>query len=344
MPQELKWGIVGCGKISHDFAKAMKNCVNPNKIHALAASKKEKADKLKKELELDDNVVTYGSYDEIFADKNIDVLYIGVVHQKHKDVVFQAIEAGKNILCEKPIGVNVKEATEMYEKAKEKNVFLMEATWSRFFPAYQHIRKVVKDSSLGKILGAGANFCVPSLDDNRKLPNEGSTPANDIGIYAVQYALWCIGEKPDKIVATGELDKNGCDIWASIILKFPSGAKATLFYSSVDNSPNTAYVSFKDGHIEIPGYFWCPEEIIIYEGDVEESKPRPPPMKFPFNDDSKYNFNHSSGLRYEADHVYECLSAGKKSSDVHTPDESLKVLEVLDEIRKQIGVVYRQDK
>uniref|UniRef100_A0AC35EVS3 Gfo/Idh/MocA-like oxidoreductase N-terminal domain-containing protein n=1 Tax=Panagrolaimus sp. PS1159 TaxID=55785 RepID=A0AC35EVS3_9BILA len=317
MPQELKWGIVGCGKISHDFAKAMKNCVNPNKIHALAASKKEKADKLKKELELDDN---------------------------HKDVVFQAIEAGKNILCEKPIGVNVKEAKEMYEKAKEKNVFLMEATWSRFFPAYQHIRKVVKDGSLGKILGAGANFCVPSLDDNRKLPNEGSTPANDIGIYAVQYALWCIGEKPDKIVATGELDKNGCDIWASIILKFPSGAKATLFYSSVDNSPNTAYVSFKDGHIEIPGYFWCPEEIIIYEGDVEESKPRPPPMKFPFNDDSKYNFNHSSGLRYEADHVYECLSAGKKSSDVHTPDESLKVLEVLDEIRKQIGVVYRQDK
>ena len=71
MGKDLKWGIVGCGLISHDFTKAMKNCEHSNKIYALAASKKEKADKLKKELDLDDSVITYGSYEELYADKNV---------------------------------------------------------------------------------------------------------------------------------------------------------------------------------------------------------------------------------------------------------------------------------
>ena len=90
-------------------------------------------------------------------------MYVGVVHQEHKNVVLDALEAGKNVLCEKPIGVNAKEAKEMFEKAKEKNLFLMEATWSRFFPPYKHIRKIIHDGTLGKVIGAGANFSVPSL-------------------------------------------------------------------------------------------------------------------------------------------------------------------------------------
>ena len=82
-------------------------------------------------------------------------------------------------------------------------------------------------------------------------PHEGSTPANDIGSYAVQFALWVSGERPTEIIAAGDKNEDGCDLWASIILKFPSKTKATLFYSAVDNSPNSAYVSFTDGHIEV---------------------------------------------------------------------------------------------
>ena len=90
-------------------------------------------------------------------------MYIGVVHQKHKDVVFQAVDAGKPILCEKPIGVHTRESQELYNYAKSKGVFLMEATWSRFFPVYQHIRKVLDAKELGDLKGVGVNFGNPLL-------------------------------------------------------------------------------------------------------------------------------------------------------------------------------------
>ena len=92
-----------------------------------------------------------------------DVVYIGVVHQKHKDLVLQAVDAGKSILCEKPIGVHAREAQELYSYAKSKGVFLMEATWSRFFPVYQHIRKVLDANELGDVKGVSANFGTTGL-------------------------------------------------------------------------------------------------------------------------------------------------------------------------------------
>uniref|UniRef100_A0AC34FQF4 Gfo/Idh/MocA-like oxidoreductase N-terminal domain-containing protein n=1 Tax=Panagrolaimus sp. ES5 TaxID=591445 RepID=A0AC34FQF4_9BILA len=339
MSKPLRWGIAGCGQISHDFAQAMRKCTNPNEVYALSASKLEKAVALKNKLGLE-NVKTYGSYEEMFADENVDVVYVGVVHQKHKDVVFQAMDAGKPVLCEKPIGVHTRESRELYNYAKQRGVFLMEATWSRFFPVYQHIRKVLDSKEIGDLKGAGCNFGNPLLSDNRMRPEEGSTPANDIGIYTIQFALWVFGEKPTNITAVGKLNDKGCDIWATIVLEFANGGKATLFYSAEDNTPMSAYISCTDGYMEIPNYFYCPDEVVVYKGNLMDNKPTPPPLKFDFNDDAKYNFNHSSGLRYEADHVYECLAAGYKSSDVHTPEKSLEVHEVLDEVRKQIGVKY----
>uniref|UniRef100_A0AC34FD01 Gfo/Idh/MocA-like oxidoreductase N-terminal domain-containing protein n=1 Tax=Panagrolaimus sp. ES5 TaxID=591445 RepID=A0AC34FD01_9BILA len=300
MSKILNWGIIGCGKISHDFIKATKKCINPNKIYALAAN----------------------------------IVYIGVQHELHKKVVLQALDIGKNVLCEKPIGVNAKEAKEMYEKAKERNLFLMEATWSRCFPAYQEIRKIIKKGTLGKVLGR----------DKLDGVNQGRSPINETGIYTVQFALWVIDEIPSDIFAAGDKNENGVDKWAQIILKFPSGSKATLFYSGIDVSPNNAYISFEKGMIEIPGYFWCPNEIIVHKGFVNDKNPPSRPIKFPFKDDDlNYNYSHSTGLRYEADHVYDCLSSGKKFSNLHSPEDSLKVFDILDEVREQLGVVYPQD-
>uniref|UniRef100_A0AC34R5Z6 Gfo/Idh/MocA-like oxidoreductase N-terminal domain-containing protein n=1 Tax=Panagrolaimus sp. JU765 TaxID=591449 RepID=A0AC34R5Z6_9BILA len=161
--EELRWGIIGCGLISHDFVLSMKNCKTKNKIVAVAARNLEKAENFKTQTNLENSVVVYGSYDELLADKNVDIVYIGVVNHEHVPIGIKALEVGKPLLAEKPIGPNVKEAKKLFEKAKEKNLFLMEATWSRFSPVYQEIRKIIDEKTLGNVVGVNATFCLPWL-------------------------------------------------------------------------------------------------------------------------------------------------------------------------------------
>uniref|UniRef100_A0AC34QV16 Gfo/Idh/MocA-like oxidoreductase C-terminal domain-containing protein n=1 Tax=Panagrolaimus sp. JU765 TaxID=591449 RepID=A0AC34QV16_9BILA len=180
--------------------------------------------------------------------------------------------------------------------------------------------------------------------ENRFWPDKGQTALTDIGSYVVQFAIWAFKERPLKITAVGKTTENGSDLWASIVLEFSNGGKATLMYSCVDHSPNSAVISLSEGYIQIPEFFWCPERLIVHKGPLTWKEPLPKPQEFLLNDDDgNYNFNNSSGLRYEIDHVHECLKKNLKQSPIHNFDESLKTLEILDEIRRQIGVVYGQD-
>jgi len=335
----LNWGIVGCGLISHDFAQAMRKCIHPNKLVAIASSDKQKAENLAEKIRKygHEDFMVYGSYAEIFSDSNVDIVYIGVVNHKHHDVAMQAMDAGKHVLCEKPIGVNLGEAQEMYRKANEKGRFFMEATWSRFFPAYKKLRQVIESKELGEVVGCGATFCTKALSKNRFWPEAGASPLNDIGSYCVQFANWANhGQKPTKITADCGKNSSGCDLWDAIILQFPENRKAVLFLSTVDAAHNTGFVSFERGYVELGDNFWCPEKLTIQREDDE----KPEEHEYPLDDDGKYNFAKSSGLRYETDHVFECLREGELESSVHGREESFKTIEVLDKIREQLGITY----
>ena len=144
---ELRWGIVGCGQISHDFAQAMRKCVNKNKIVAVAARNSDRAESFKKELNLDQSVKVYGSYEDLFNDQDVDVVYIGTVNHEHAATTLKALDFGKNVLCEKPIAPNVKDAKPLFEKAREKNLFLMEATWTRVFAVFKEVTKIIKEKN-----------------------------------------------------------------------------------------------------------------------------------------------------------------------------------------------------
>ena len=145
--QELRWGIIGCGRISHDFAQAMHKCRNPNRVVAVAASSMDRALDFRKDLGLD--AIAYGSYEELLADPQIDAVYIGVLNNTHSKWTLAALEAGKHVLCEKPMAGTVHEIKAMAEKAREKKKFLMEAFWSRFFPVYGELKKLIDSEKLG---------------------------------------------------------------------------------------------------------------------------------------------------------------------------------------------------
>ena len=221
---ELRWGIVGCGNISHDFTQAMRKCVNNNKVVAVAARNVDRAENFKKELNLDQSVKVYGSYEELFNDPNVDVVYIGSVNHEHAPATLKALDSGKHVLCEKPIAPNVKEAKPLFEKAREKNLFLMEATWSRFFPVYKEVKNIINEKTLGDVTAVNVTFGVPDLvcfsdhcsvhesifqPENRYWVEKGQTPLTDIGSYTVQFATWAFQGRPTRISAVGQKNDQG---------------------------------------------------------------------------------------------------------------------------------------
>jgi dihydrodiol dehydrogenase / D-xylose 1-dehydrogenase (NADP) len=142
---QLKWGIVGTGKISQDFCLALLTCDSQEHVIVAVGSRdKIQADKFVKEFNLGNQVHTYGSQDEVFQDADVDIVYIGTIEQVHRDLCIKALNHNKHVLCEKPLAMNVSEVQEIINTAKKTKKFMMEALWSRFFPIYNCLRDAVK--------------------------------------------------------------------------------------------------------------------------------------------------------------------------------------------------------
>ncbi|CAD5221617.1 unnamed protein product [Bursaphelenchus okinawaensis] len=339
---KLRWGLIGCGKISHDFGKALDKAEHPHEIVACAASSLDRAQKFVKEHF--PNAKAYGSYEELFNDPLVDVVYIGTHNEAHCPWVVKAIEAGKHVVCEKPFGTCAGEVRATIEKTKGRKTFLMEAFWSRFFPSWRYIRNIVDKKEWGEPRVVQANFGYPHEDELRSL-ERAEGPLTMYGLYVVMMAHYVYKRKPEKVSVIGATDKKfGCDEWATIALEYGDDKRAVLYYDSRTWLPQNAFVSFDKGHIQIPQYFWCPEKIVRWEGktwyDNEEHRRE---IEFPLNDNRFFNYNHSSGLRYEADHAYEQIQKGHTESEFHPLSDTLEIVETLDEIRRQLGVHYPHD-
>jgi dihydrodiol dehydrogenase / D-xylose 1-dehydrogenase (NADP) len=147
---QLKWGIVGTGKICEDFCLALLTCdSHEHAIVAVGSREKKKADEFVKKFNLGDQVRTYGSQEEIFQDSNVDIAYIGTIEHFHRDLCIKALNHDKHVLCEKPLAMNTGEVEEIIDAARKTKKFMMEAIWSRFFPIYDSLREAVKQ--IGKV-------------------------------------------------------------------------------------------------------------------------------------------------------------------------------------------------
>jgi dihydrodiol dehydrogenase / D-xylose 1-dehydrogenase (NADP) len=340
--KELKWGIIGCGNISHDFAVAMGQCKNPHKITAVGARSLSAASEFCKANGLTDPKA-YGSYEELLKDDNVDVVYIGLLNDLHKKWTLIALDAGKHVLCEKPLAVNYAEVKQMTSKAKEKNLFLMEAFWSRCFPIWHKVREILDSGEMGELRTVHANIGVGQMPDSCHSTEHGSTPLLAIGVYPLLFALWAFPGQRPTIDVKGYVNDQGSDIWANITLRYEKGRHACLYYNSTTYTPNSAYVGLEKGLLHIPDFLFAPTQLIQTRSTASGVDKET--FDFPLKDDaSKYVYPNSSGLHYEADHVYECVvKRGLKQSDLISLKESELMAQILDEIRLQIGVKYPQD-
>ncbi|XP_068587071.1 trans-1,2-dihydrobenzene-1,2-diol dehydrogenase [Cebidichthys violaceus] len=329
-----RWGICSAGKISHDFTVALKTLPpQEHQVVAVAARKLKEAQEFAKKHSISR---AYSSYEELAKDPDIDVVYVGVIHPYHLSTCLLFTNAKKNVLCEKPLAMNTKEVKEILSSAKRNDVFLMEAVWTRFFPASVEIRRLLAQGEVGEVKMVTSEFGVPVIHLPRSSQKElGGGALLDLGVYCLQFICMVYNrEKPECIQAMGVCTETGVDETVVVTLKFSKNRMAVFTCSSGIELSNDAIIVGTKGSIRIPAHMWCPTSLVV--NGKETQYPVPDPCL-------PLNFLNSTGMRYEAEEVRQCLLKGLKESAVISHADSLLLAEVEDEIRRQVGVVYSQD-
>ncbi|KAK9328519.1 hypothetical protein V1520DRAFT_214308 [Lipomyces starkeyi] len=338
------WGLVGAGEISELFLQDLLTVPATRGVtdvaHKPVAVAARSLDRAKTFIashvpDLKDSIKAYGSYAEIVADSTIDVIYIGTTQSTHYEVALLALRAGKNVLCEKPFTINSKQAEHLALVAKEKNVFLMEAVWTRFFPLTIEFEKLIhKDMVIGPIRRVFTDFsvCCPA-DPSFRLYNleAGGGALLDLGLYALMWMFLTCYKHPEN-------HRSNPDVVKAVSLKSPlnvdeSTAITTLWSkpkilcvstcSLMMDSPSECVVRVQGdkGDVIIPIHGSRPEKIII-NLTGEESKT----LNFPIP---------GQGLFWEADAVARDIRDGKKVDDHYPIQDSILSMQIMDEVRRQ---------
>lgn len=323
-----RWGIIGCGRIANKFAGDLK-FVSDGRLNAVASRDLSKSQAFAQHHDCPN---AFGSYQEMLESGLIDVVYIAVPHTFHCELAIMCLEAGIPVLCEKAFAVNASQVERMIQTSRNKEVFLMEAIWTRFIPAINKIMELIDAREIGDIKHITADFgFLSEFDPNSRLYNPDLTGGSlmDIGIYPLFISKLLLGN-PDAIKAVGVLAPTGVDVNCSVVMSYPDGANATL-YSTLSAKTDTSCTIFgTKGKIYIPGRFIEAKEFTL-QLDGQEPETIACERK-------------GLGYCYEAEEVQRCMAEGRIESN-HLPLQfSQELMEQMDEIRRQIGVVYPIEK
>ena len=323
MSDKIRWGILGTGSIAKQFARGL--AVLPDaELAAVGSRTQENADKFGDEFDVPRR---HASYADLADDANVDAIYVATPHSFHKPNSILCLEAGKAVLCEKPFAINAREAAEMIDAARKKNVFLMEAMWSRFFPVTAKVREWLAEGAIGEVrmleadFGFGAGFNRESRLFN---PELGGGALLDVGVYAVSFASMVLGA-PTRVAGLAHLGESGVDEESAMLLGYDKGEIAVLYTAVRINTPQHAFILGRNGRIEMPPQFWKPTRAMLSAGDRSET------IEIEFE---------GNGYNYEAAEVARCLREGKLESDAMPLDETLSIMKTMDRIREQWGLKY----
>jgi predicted dehydrogenase len=324
MKKKYKWGILAPGKMSAKFTRGLK-LLNNVELYAVGSRDPERARRFAREFGFQK---AFGSYEELTADKDVDVIYVASPHSYHYEHTLMCLRYGKAVLCEKAFALNSREAKEMIDEAVRNQIFLMEALWPPFQPIYRKTRELLESGEAGKIihLDARFGFQAPFNPADRKFNLElGGGSLLDIGIYAVIDALWFLGI-PDDVTAKATFSETGSEDSISIIFGYNSGQMATL-YSSFRTSAGIG----------------C--DLLCEKGNLLFSRGRDMSQRLTMAINGKEDADYSlmpegMGYHYEAIEVMKCMDEGKLESDIVPHSFTRSLMETLDRIRNAAGITF----
>lgn len=245
-----------------------------------------------------------------------------------------AFENGKHVLCEKPLALNEKQVRKLVETAKAKKLFFMEAIWSRFFESYKLLKQRIDDGDLGEIKSVDLEFGFELQNTPRMFLKNGGGTVLDLGVYAIQIALWVFRSEPTQILAFGKLNDDGLDMEVTGEFHFKHGGIAKFQTSCLRSLSNKCVITGTKRTFVLHD-FWCPLKVT----DVDGSKKSWSLPKGLY----EFNLQNSSGLRFEAEEARRCIIEGDIVSPFVPHLESILIAHIEDTIRKQLGVKFDED-
>jgi len=321
---KIGWGIIGTGNIAHKFATGLTVC-DEAELVAVGSRKQETADAFGDEFDVPHR---HASYEALAGDPDVDVVYISTPHSFHHDNTLLCLEAGKHVLCEKPFAINVAQAEAMVAVAREKKRFLMDAVWSRFQPAQVKMRELIAAGAIGEVRMIESDFGFRAgVNPDARLfnPALGGGALLDVGVYNIQLASMLLGPATE-VKALAALGETGVDEQAAVITLHEQGRIACSSTAIRTTTKHAAAVFGTDGWITLDEPWWRTNGLtLVVRG------------KDPEHFDTPLVGN---GYNYEADEVMACIGAGKLESDMMSLDETLSIMQTLDEIRAQWGLKY----
>ena len=323
-PSSLRWGILGPGGIARAFTSDLRTAGLD--VAAVGSRRQQTADAFAADFGIPR---AHGSYEDLVADPDVDIVYVATPHPMHAANALLAIEAGKHVLVEKPFTLNAAEAAEVRDAAAARGVLAMEAMWTRYLPHMVRIRELIASGALGEVRAVIADHTQLLPDDPAHRINAlelGGGALLDLGIYPISFA-WDVLGAPLSIAASARLGDAGSDTEVATVMAHESGAISTSLSASRAAGPNTATVIGTEARIEIDRVWYSATSFRVVgpDGAVRE--------EYRSDIDGR-------GMQYQALAAERAIGEGLTDSDILPIDETVAIMATLDEIRDLVGVRY----
>ncbi|HEX3039856.1 MAG TPA: Gfo/Idh/MocA family oxidoreductase [Caproiciproducens sp.] len=269
----------------------------------------------------------YGSYEDLVNDANVDLVYVASPHSLHYEHAKLCLMHGKHVLCEKPMTVNAKQAEELFRLAKERNLFIMEAVWTRFQPFAAKLREVLDGGAIGDLHTMLVTFGQDLRHVNRLVsPELAGGALLDLGIYPITFASMFFGTKVKQIESAVVKTEQGVDGQNSITLVYEDGRMAILNSCFLCSMKNQGIIYGNGGRLEVDS-FWHPQEFRVYRNGESEPETYEAPFDF-------------TGYEYEVRAAAKAIAQGELECSQMPQEETLRVMKIMDQLRADWNIKY----
>lgn len=317
----LGWGVVGTGDVSRYLVSDLRPLASARRVSVCSRSP-ERGREFAAEFGFEGS---HSSMADFLADESVGIVYLATPHSTHADLAVQALEAGKHVLVEKPLGVDAGEVARVTAAARASGRFAMEGMWMKFHPAYRALLDDVRAGGIGDLGSVRASFGLPfgAADSPRWSAELASSTLLDQGIYPVTLARDLFGA-PDSLRASARTRSDGVDLTIEATLHWADGRFAQIAASMVGYVDPTASLNGTSGWIDVPAPFWVTDRYTRHAGSIGEALMNPQTVEFP-----RDGFGYAPMLRA----VMDAVGSGLTEHPLHTLDDTLAVARILDDIR-----------
>ncbi|CAM9907701.1 unnamed protein product [Discosporangium mesarthrocarpum] len=346
----LRWGIMGAGRVCHDYVQALKSIPDAAQVKAVGCRDLDRSVAF---AELHGIRSRYGNYEDVAKDPDVEICYVGMLHPFHFENARMALNNGKHVLVEKPFTCTLSDTQELVRLAKEKGLFMMEGMWTRFFPAVEKAKKLVDDGELGDIVAVHSDFGfnggdVAHYPDHPFYDHKlGGGGLFYVGAYPVAAAVQMFGsEEPTRVAVAGVKDElTGVDLSGAISLHYKGKGIASLTYNIQGETPEETIIIGTKGRIKLLSPSHCP--LAIEVTSKAGGRGNSTTQRYDFNlpelpasvkAAGDFYYPNSNGFQYEAAAVHKAIRAGHTSCSEYPLEETIAVMKIMDEAMKQLGL------